>query len=65
MSEAEFLVGPYENIPEVSNFCHPLLLIDTLHFNSQDLFSNSPYCLLYNSSDVTSENLVLDQLIIP
>ena len=65
MCEVEFLVCPYENISEVSNFCHPLLLIDTLHFNSQDLFSNSPYCLLYNSSDVTSENLVLDQLIIP
>ena len=28
MSEAEFLVSPYENIPEVSNFCHPLFLID-------------------------------------
>ena len=65
MSEAEFLVGPYENIPEVSNFCHPLLLIDILPFNSQDLICNSPYCLLYNSSGVTSENLVLDQLIIP
>ena len=33
--------------------------------NSQDLFSNSPYCLLYSSCDVSLENLVLDQLIIP
>ena len=34
-------------------------------FNSQDLISNSPYCLPYNSYNVSSENLVLDQLIIP
>ena len=32
--------------------------------NSQDLISNSPYCLPYNSHDVILENLVLDQLII-
>ena len=31
----------------------------------EDLISNSPYCLLYKSSNVTSENLVLDQLITP
>ena len=30
-----------------------------------DLISNSPYYLSYNSYDVSSENLVLDQLIIP
>ena len=30
-----------------------------------DLPSNSPYCLLYNTSDVSSENLVLDHLSIP
>lgn len=30
-----------------------------------DLSSNSPYCLLYNTSDVSSENLVLDHLSIP
>lgn len=29
------------------------------------LSSNSPYCLLYNTSDVSSENLVLDHLSIP
>ena len=31
----------------------------------QDLISNSPYCLLYSSYDVSTENLLLDQLIIP
>ena len=33
-------------------------------FHFQDLFSNSPYYLPYNSYDVSSENLVLDQLIL-
>ena len=33
--------------------------------NSPDLISNSPYCLPYSSCDVSLENLVLDQLIIP
>ena len=33
--------------------------------HSQDLISNSPYYLPYNSYNVSSENLVLDQLIIP
>ena len=33
--------------------------------NSQDLISNSPYCQSYSSCDVSLENLVLDQLIIP
>ena len=28
-------------------------------------FSNSPYCLPYSSCDVSLENLVLDQLMIP
>ena len=28
------------------------------------LFSNSPNCLPYNSYDISSKNLVLDQLII-
>ena len=32
---------------------------------SQDLISNSLYCLPYSSCDVSFENLVLDQLIIP
>ena len=34
-------------------------------FHSQDLISNSPFCLPYNSYDVSSENLLLDQLLIP
>ena len=34
-------------------------------FHSQDLISDSLYCLPYKSYDVRSENLVLDQLIIP
>ena len=33
-------------------------------FSTQDLISNSPYCLPYSSCDVSLENLVLDQLII-
>ena len=32
---------------------------------SQDLIGNSHYCLPYNSYEDISENLVLDQLIIP
>ena len=32
-------------------------------FPSEDLINNSPYCLPYNSFDVSSENLVLDQKI--
>ena len=31
----------------------------------QDLISNSPYCLLYISCVVSSEKLVLDQLVTP
>ena len=31
-------------------------------FHSQDIFSNSPYCLSYNSYDTGTDNLVLDQL---
>ena len=34
-------------------------------FNSKDLVSNSPYCLPYSSYEVSLENLVLDQLVIP
>ena len=34
-------------------------------FHTKDLISNFPYCLLYNSYDVSLENLVLEQLIIP
>ena len=31
------------------------------HFYSQDLISNSPYCVPYNSCNVSLKNLVLDQ----
>ena len=34
-------------------------------FNSQDLISNSPYCLPNDSHYVSLENLVSDQLVIP
>ena len=34
-------------------------------FHAKDLISNFPYCLPYNSYDVSLENLVLEQLIIP
>ena len=40
-----------------SNFSKP--------FDSQDLISNSPYCLPYSSCDVNLENLSLDQFVIP
>ena len=33
--------------------------------NSQDLISNSPYCLPYNCYDVNLGNLVLNQPTIP
>ena len=36
-----------------------------LTLSLSDLGSKSPYCLSYGSYDVSSENLVLDQLIIP
>ena len=34
-------------------------------YHCRDLISNSPYCFPVNSYEATSENLVLDQLIIP
>ena len=34
-------------------------------FHADDFISNSPYYLLYNFNDVSSENLVLDQTMIP
>ena len=40
-----------------------LLAGQPLYF--QYLISNSPYCLRYNSYDIGSENLILNQLIIP
>ena len=40
-----------------------LTLINPIY--PQDLNSNSPYCLSYNSHNLALENLVLDQPIIP
>ena len=37
---------------------HPYSVSEPFH--SQDHMSNSPYCLLYNSYDVSFENLALD-----
>ena len=34
-------------------------------FHSQDLISNSPYCLQYNSSKVSLQNFALEELTIP
>ena len=34
-------------------------------FHSQLFISNSPFCLPHNSYDVSLENLILDQLIVP
>ena len=34
-------------------------------FHSKDIICSSPYCLPYNSQDISLENLVLDQLIVP
>ena len=42
-----------------------ILMDESLPFNSQDLISNSPYCLPHSSCDANLENLVLNQLLIP
>ena len=34
------------------------------HFHSQDLISNSPYCLPHNSYDVSLENLTLESSVL-
>ena len=39
-------------------------LLPSKPFNSQDLISNSPYCLPYSSCDVGLKSLLLAQLII-
>ena len=41
------------------------VIITSSTLRSHDLMNNSPYCLPYNSYDVSSENLVLDELKIP
>ena len=52
-------------VPCVPPFCSNQVICDLEPFNSQDLLSNSPYCLPYKSCDVSLENLVLDQLMVP
>ena len=42
-----------------------ILFIILNPFTPKISFSNSPFCLLYNSYDVSLENFVLDQLLIP
>ena len=57
------LVGFYETKSVERGFKVINLLFQT--FDSQDLISNSPYCLPNNSFYVSSEKLGLDQLLIP
>ena len=52
--DKETSVGGEENLFNLFNL-----------FSSQDLFSNSPECLPYSCCDVSLENLILDQHIIP
>ena len=42
-----------------------LYIFTSLTLNSQDLISNSPYCLPNDSHNVNFENLVSDQLVSP
>ena len=52
-------VQKLEVIPqEKKKSCRTIVLTPTSNFNS-------PYCQQYNSYNVSSENLLLDQLIIP
>ena len=44
---------------------HLNLYLYTWLFRSKDLIYSSYYCLPYYTYDVSSENLVLDQLTIP
>ena len=46
-------------------FCPLFLPAPLLTLSLPDRISNTPYCLPYNSRDVGSENLALDQPIIP
>ena len=49
-----------------SSLCTMMLPVySSWTFHSQDLISNSPYCLPSDSYDVNWENKVLDQRMIP
>ena len=62
LHELKLLLCFYSTEPIFSNKLNNL---NFLPLNSQDSFSDSPYCLLYNSFDVSLENLKLDQSITP
>ena len=47
-----------------SNSLQQSMIITNLTLYSQDDLSNSPYCLSYNSYDVSLQNWVLDHLTI-
>ena len=53
--------------PSIQNQVAILAIVFVFVFSaiSNSVISNSPYCLPYNSYDVSSENLVLNQLILP
>ena len=62
-----FLLKPFPSERKALSYLRGLFYQHTLYwpFHSKDLISNSVYSLPYNSYDVSSKNLVLNQLIIP
>ena len=68
----QYLISPYsysaESLIEImlhKGNDHPTYMQGTLIVKLPDQICNFPYYQLYNSFYVSSENLVLDQLIIP
>ena len=55
--------GQIKNMTEKRRVAINFILSE--HLNSLDQICHFPYCQPYNSYNVSSENLVLDQLIIP
>ena len=62
MCDGDEILGPNGWFPKVTELGIQVGVIRSL--NSQDLVSNSPYCLQYSSCDISFENLVLDQRLI-
>ena len=62
MCDGDEILGPNGWFPKVTELGIQVGVIRSL--NSQDLVSNSPYCLQYSSCDISFENLVLDQQLI-
>ena len=62
-----FLLKPFPSERKALSYLWDLFYQHTLYwpFHSWHLISNSAYCLPHNSYDVSSKNLVLNQLIIP